>query len=415
MGNFPKKEETRLKAVAVVCEYNPMHKGHVRHLAEARRRSGCEKTLLVMSGSVCQRGEFSLLDKFARTEIALAHGADLVLELPAPFSSSAADDFAFYALKMIAALPFVTHLCFGSGCGDLETLQKARKWLDREDFGEELSEELERGAAFASAFASAAKKTLSAQGLERVLSDSNDLLALSYLKAANALRTDLIPLAVPRKGAYNCETLPETADESASELSATAVRALVQSLGNCGRETFLKALLPYVPEETARALEIGRSHPFCEAKYYAMLQAKLLGESEAELRRIADMKEGLEKRLKKYCASPDFPSYLRAVMTRRYSPARIRRTLLRVLLGISQDLIDRAKSAPPLLRVLGVRRGAESLLGTFDGLISPAQSAGLPPVCAEISEKEILASNLRAILTDPAGFNLDYTRGLIKV
>lgn len=384
---------------AVICEYNPMHLGHVRHLAETRRQTGCGAVALVMSGSVVQRGEFAILDKFTRTEIALANGADLVLELPTAFACAAADDFALYAVKIAAALPFVTHLSFGSGCGEVGKLLKAREILDREEFRGVLCENLGAGNSYAGAYHAAAQDALGAQGLGEILSDSNDLLALSYLKAIQATGANLSPVAIKRSGSYNSEKLPE----SPLDISASAVRRHADDL----------KIADYVPEETLRAL--GNRSAVSESEYYAMLRARLLAASPEELKRVAGMGEGLENRLRAKCGAPDFSAYLDAVSTKRYSRSRIRRTLLRALFGITGDLLDRAKQAPPLLRVLGVKKGREELLSGYPAFLSPAEGGSLAAPLNELAALDALAFNLRALLSEPGDFNREYTRGLIKV
>ena len=67
---------------AVVCELNPLHFGHLSLLDAARRRSA--GVVCIMSGHFVQRGGPAILDKWARTRLALAAGADLVAELPPP-------------------------------------------------------------------------------------------------------------------------------------------------------------------------------------------------------------------------------------------------------------------------------------------------------------------------------------------
>ena len=102
-GEFPEKlwdrpARCRLKggagvAVAgVIAEYNPFHRGHGWLLAELRRRLGADTAVIAcMSGNFVQRGDFAILSKHARTEAALLGGADLVLELPTPWSAAAAE------------------------------------------------------------------------------------------------------------------------------------------------------------------------------------------------------------------------------------------------------------------------------------------------------------------------------------
>ncbi|MCL2170711.1 MAG: nucleotidyltransferase family protein, partial [Defluviitaleaceae bacterium] len=57
----------------IIAEYNPMHNGHIHHIKEARKL-GARRVVAVISGNFVQRGEPAVLDKFARTRIALESG-----------------------------------------------------------------------------------------------------------------------------------------------------------------------------------------------------------------------------------------------------------------------------------------------------------------------------------------------------
>ena len=55
-----------MKTVAVICEYNPFHRGHEYQLMEIRRRFGDCRVVGVMSGAMTERGEPAILDKYSR-------------------------------------------------------------------------------------------------------------------------------------------------------------------------------------------------------------------------------------------------------------------------------------------------------------------------------------------------------------
>ena len=97
----------------IIAEYNPFHKGHLHHLYSAREKTGAEALLVVLSSNFVQRGLPAFLDKRSRTLSALRGGADLVLELPVPFSSHNAGVFASAGVDILAATGLVTHISFG--------------------------------------------------------------------------------------------------------------------------------------------------------------------------------------------------------------------------------------------------------------------------------------------------------------
>ena len=102
-----------------------------------------------MSGCFTQRGEFAAVNKFARAEMAVRNGADLVLELPTPWAVSGAERFARGGVELLKKTGLVTHLAFGSECGDLEALQRVEACLSAESFQETLRRRLEGGETFA--------------------------------------------------------------------------------------------------------------------------------------------------------------------------------------------------------------------------------------------------------------------------
>lgn len=72
-----------MSVIGIVGEYNPMHYGHLHHIAETKRLMGEDcPVVCAMSGDFIQRGEAAVYSKFARAEAAVMSGVDLVLELP---------------------------------------------------------------------------------------------------------------------------------------------------------------------------------------------------------------------------------------------------------------------------------------------------------------------------------------------
>ncbi len=110
-----------MRAVGLITEYNPFHNGHMHHLHESLRVTGAQVSVAVMSGHFLQRGEPALVDKWVRAKMALQAGVDLVVELPLPWATSSAPNFALGAVQSLASLG-VDSLCFGSEIGTIEPL-----------------------------------------------------------------------------------------------------------------------------------------------------------------------------------------------------------------------------------------------------------------------------------------------------
>ena len=139
-----------MKFCAIICEYNPFHNGHKYQLAEARRLSGCDKILCIMSGNFTQRGEAAVFHKYERARHAVENGADAVIELPAAFSVSPAQLFACGAVHILAAIPAVQTLAFGCESGDKESfLRTARATLsESKQFKAALKENMKDGTSY---------------------------------------------------------------------------------------------------------------------------------------------------------------------------------------------------------------------------------------------------------------------------
>ena len=137
-----------MKAAGIICEYNPVHTGHVRHIAETRALVGSDCAVVcVMSGNVVQRGDFAVFAKHARAASAIAAGADLVLELPLVYVLSSAEGFARGGVRLLNALGVITHLSFGSEAGEIPALREefwssVRIPGEAADFNQELEKAL---------------------------------------------------------------------------------------------------------------------------------------------------------------------------------------------------------------------------------------------------------------------------------
>ena len=132
-----------MKATGIICEYNPIHSGHIRQIEYAKSQ-GADVIVCVMSGNFTQRGEFAIADKYTRAKAAIKAGADVVFELPFPFSSMSAEFFARAGVYILSKLGVDT-ICFGHECDSIETLKKTADILANPDFIEKLNQKNEQG------------------------------------------------------------------------------------------------------------------------------------------------------------------------------------------------------------------------------------------------------------------------------
>ena len=125
-----------MKISAIICELNPLHSGHQALFSHAKSRF--DGLVCILSGNYVQRGEPAILDKWARTRLALSSGADLVLELPLPWAMAGAERFATGGVALARSLGIVDTLLFGSEAEDLKALWDLATLLDSPAFPQAL-------------------------------------------------------------------------------------------------------------------------------------------------------------------------------------------------------------------------------------------------------------------------------------
>lgn len=365
-----------MTVTGVIAEYNPFHTGHLFHLSEARRLTGADYLVVVMSGDFVQRGEPALADKYARAEMALRCGADLVLELPPPFATGSAEYFARGAVSLLARIGIVDFLCFGSECGDPASLAGAARVLAEEPaaFKQILKAELRGGASFPAARERALAACLKGEMPAGLLSEPNNILALEYLKALYLLRSPIRPVTVQRRGGYHAVSL------SGDFCSASAIRAALTE-GKALRELSL-----FLPEPVLPILERSLSErPMPSLNNYTDILRYLLlsAPSPMVLAAYADISEELANRL--FSLRGDFADaqdLIRRVKTRQYTYTRIARCLSHILLNIQE-----VPEAPSRARVLGFKKEAACLL-------SRMHKEGSLPVSTRPADGDLLASSV---------------------
>lgn len=335
------------KSIGVIAEYNPFHNGHLLHLTEARRLAGGHLPVIaVMSGSVVQRGEPAFCNKWARAQMAVQNGADLVLELPAVFSCRSAEFFAAGAVQLLAATGITGYLAFGAETAETQTLAAAAHFINTHQ--EELRAIIKSG----TSYAAAQSTLLQNAGFTFAAAEANDILALEYCRCLQKYAPQIMPLVIRRCGAgYN------SSDINAEYASASGIRAEYAAAGLSGR------ILPQIPECSHKLLETLHSLNLLgwnTEKLDTLVLYKLCMLTEQQIAAACECTEGLEHRLKAAAVCPDMQSVVSSVSSKRYTKSRIRRLLMQLLLGNDKTIFTEAK--PQYLRVLAFNNRGRSLL-----------------------------------------------------
>lgn len=316
-------------AAGMIIEYNPMHSGHARLLAETRRLLGADTAVVcAMSGDFVQRGDFAVVRREARAAAAVQSGADLVLELPLPWAVSSAERFAWGGVGTLAASGVVDTLVFGSECGDGPTLERTAAALLSESFPAYLKEALASGVSFAAARQKAAERLLSPADAG-ILERPNDILGVEYCKALLRGGFSIRPLAVRRVGAAHDQA--ETAPGESP--SASHIRELLRT-GR--RKQAVERMTPAMGAAYEAEVSAGRAPVFWETCERAVL-ARLRSMEEEDFAALDQGREGLYRRL--YRASREACSLeevLALAKTKRFAYARLRRMALWAYLGLTE-------------------------------------------------------------------------------
>ena len=378
-----------MQIAGMIIEYNPLHRGHLHLVEQVKDRLGAETGVIgVMSGNFVQRGDFALVRKQARARAAVESGVDLVLELPLPWAVASAERFADGGIQALNAAGIVTHLAFGSECGDADALMRVAACLESPAYEAALRRNLGEGSSYA-ACRQAAVEELLGREQAAVLESPNNILGVEYCKALLRQSSAIRPMTIRRKGAGYHDT------ELTEELpSATLIRSLLQ---NGQREQALSLL----PEAMRRAYEeeerCGRAPVFRDNCQRAIL-ARLRSMTEQEFAALDEGQEGLYHRL--YDASRTAVSVeevLEAAKTKRYAYTRLQRMVLWAYLGLTPDKFP---GQLPYLRVLAANGRGRAMLAqmrksaALPVLTKSADVRRLPDAAQALFEMEVRATDL---------------------
>jgi len=149
-----------MKVLGIITEYNPFHQGHKLHIKKSLEKSQSDASICIMSGPFLQRGEPALINQWARTEMALNSGVDLLIQLPVSYSVRSAEYFAFGAVKLLESTGVIDYLCFGSELGEIEPLNRIGNLIANEpkELSEMIKIELSSGVSYPQARSKALMK-----------------------------------------------------------------------------------------------------------------------------------------------------------------------------------------------------------------------------------------------------------------
>lgn len=389
-----------MKAVGLVTEYNPFHNGHLYHLNKAMELTGADISVAVMSGDFVQRGEPAVLDKYTRTSMALNSGVNLVVELPVNYAVSSAESFAAGALKVLDYIK-ADSIAFGSESGDIERLSKLAHILcDNEDtLYKEISKYTANGISYAAARQKVVEK-LTDKDTAAMLTSSNNILAVEYLKAIIKNNYAIKPYTVQRQGdSYN------DTDIRSEYASATALRENLKA----------DNISEYIPVKAGLILSSNTNYIYpddiTETLFTRLLDILFASNYDKNVfienvMQYPDVSKEIAGRLYKSAMdmitrtvpqrseSKDnwafsFGSLCEHIKTKEVPLSRIKRALVRITLGLDKKHMEKYANEP-YIRVLGFDKKGQEYLSYI------RKTVEVPLITKTADYKEMLLDDIHA-------------------
>lgn len=387
-----------MTVTAIIAEYNPFHLGHKYHIEQAKKSTNADIVLVIMSGNYVQRGEPAIFDKHLRAKIAVSAGADMVIELPYPYSCSSAEFFAESAVTILNKLGCVDYLCFGSECNDITSLYDIANILVNEpsEYKEVLKKQLKAGLPYPKARHLALMNILNDDKYEDILTSPNNILGIEYIKSIIKLGSRIKPYTIKRIiSDYH------HSDDNNPYYSASSIR------NDYNNEMLdIKQLSAINPLYTTKPL-----YPVVANDFSNILATKLV-ENKRKINTIFDISSDLSDRIMnnidKFISFDDF---VQKIKTKNTNYSSISRAMCHIMLGTTQEEINEYRNNGYLdhARVLYFNDNALPLFKTIDEhhsmkLITKLSKAfdvldNIPEYNKLLFEKNLLADDIYRLVT----------------
>ena len=379
-----KRGEHFMKAIAIIAEYNPFHEGHAYQIQQLRKLYPTTTLIAIMSGPFTQRGVPSFVDKWTKTKMALAY-VDLVIELPYPFATGAADTFAKGGVSLAAALG-AEALSFGSEEGTVHACENyASLWKQHEKTILQEAQQKKRSSYIQSLY-QAAENLIGPPPFD--YEQPNNILAFAYAKAN--VTHQLTLLTHRRVGAHYHDT-----SGNKKLASASGIRSYIQKTGN---------IPSHLPERTTQLLSNYNGHWGSMDLLYPFLRAELLRTPPEQLLTFFEMTEGMERRfIQGARVAHHFSDWLQQVQTKHWTNARIQRAASHIVTHFTKGEYDML-TTPTYIRLLGATPRGKTYLK------NEQQSFSLPVVYSPkqkpddlLMQIDVRAQNMYTFFTNTQG------------
>ncbi len=344
--------------IGIVAEYNPFHNGHLYQIEEIKKRMGKDMlTVAVVSGDFVQRGEFSYSDKWQKTEMALNHGVDIVVELPLYYSVQNAEIFSRMSTKILDYMELDFQV-FGAEEEDIKVLDRIIELQEKEEYKKNLMELMKKG----NSYSTSQKLALSEYGYGDTVK-SNNILALEYMRTMKKENLGIKPYIIKREISDYNEI--EIEEERKSIASASFIRG--EMLRNSGNPENIRKFISEKTYEILKRFYISDRTDDEQLEWknlknsmFKFLKYKLLMETKNEIIKIYDMNDEIYARIYRGVSkSKTYEVFLKEVKSRNFSIKRIERIILNILLNVTKKAVDFKLD---YIRILGFNQKGQEYL-----------------------------------------------------
>ena len=344
--------------IGIVAEYNPFHNGHLYQIEEIKKRMGKDTLIVaVVSGDFVQRGEFSYSDKWQKTEMALNHGVDIVVELPLYYSVQNAEIFSRMSTKILDYMELDFQV-FGAEEEDIKVLDRIIELQEREEYKKNLMKLMKKG----NSYSTSQKLALSEYGYGNAVK-SNNILALEYMRTMKRENLRIKPYIIKREISDYNEI--EIEEERKSIASATFIRE--EMLKNSGNPEKIRKFISEKTYEILERVYISDRTDDGQLEWknlknsmFKFLKYKLLMETKKEIIKIYDVNDEIYARIYRGVSKSNaYEVFLKEVKSRNFSIKRIERIVLNILLNVTKKTVDFELD---YIRVLGFNQKGQEYL-----------------------------------------------------
>ena len=319
-----------MKTTAIICEYNPFHRGHLLQIEQLKKQN--RTVVCIMSGGFVQRGQPAIFDKYSRAKAAVLSGADLVLELPYPFSCSSAEFFCQGGVNIAESLNIIDELYFGSECGDIELLKLTSDRLTDKQFINALQDARKDKQNREKPFAVLREEVYYNLYNQQLPIKPNDILGVEYINSLKKINSKITPVTYKREEGF----------------SATVSRKHIEDSDN----------YDFVPKSAADIFKSCQKFSLNNIEkailaFYRLADKKTLEKYES-------MTDGIASRLVKganECCTLDQLQI--SLSGKSYTNAKIRRAILHGMTGVLPSML---KEKPMYTQVLAANENGRNLI-----------------------------------------------------